>query len=190
MSNVPACSIFKEYTYPKYWLLLHVFYTSSHANKWQSVFLAFLIFRHKYQYLKSLCRSYKYSWVNKIILPNSYSENSMWLICIYMYFIKRRISLWHKNIPDKLGYDPCSITYVIRTNKSPEKKACIKTHIVSTNPCMSQAIRIMTRFLVALTYSISQEICTRFLLCCALLWLYIDWFSHIHQAYFTGTVAI
>ena len=40
------------------------------------------------------------------------------------------------------------------------------------------------------TYSISQEICTRFLLCCALLWLYISWFSHIHQAYFTGTVAI
>ena len=39
-------------------------------------------------------------------------------------------------------------------------------------------------------YSISQEICTRYLLCCALLWLYIDWFSHIHQAYFTGTVAI
>ena len=39
-------------------------------------------------------------------------------------------------------------------------------------------------------YSISQEKCTRFLLCCALLWLYIDWFSHIHQAYFTGTVAI
>ena len=26
------------------------------------------------------------------------------------------------------------------------------------------------------------------LLC--LLWLYIDWFSHIHKAYFTGTVAI
>ena len=26
--------------------------------------------------------------------------------------------------------------------------------------------------------------------CFALLWLYIDWFSHIHQAYFTGTVAI
>ena len=38
-------------------------------------------------------------------------------------------------------------------------------------------------------YSISQEICTRFLLYCALLWLYIDWFSHIHQAYFTGTSA-
>ena len=27
------------------------------------------------------------------------------------------------------------------------------------------------------------------LLCCALLWLYIDWFSQIHQAYFIGTVA-
>ena len=39
-------------------------------------------------------------------------------------------------------------------------------------------------------YSISQEICTRFLLCCALLWLYIDWFYHIYQAYFIGTVAI
>ena len=39
-------------------------------------------------------------------------------------------------------------------------------------------------------YSISQEICTRFLLCCALWWLNIDWFAHIHQAYFTGTVAI
>ena len=39
-------------------------------------------------------------------------------------------------------------------------------------------------------YSISQEMCTWLLLCCALLWLYIDWFSHIHQAYFTGTVAI
>ena len=30
---------------------------------------------------------------------------------------------------------------------------------------------------IAFMYSISQEICTRFLLCCALLWLYIDWFS-------------
>ena len=39
-------------------------------------------------------------------------------------------------------------------------------------------------------YSISQEICTRFLLCCALLGLYIDWFSHIHQAYFAGTLTI
>ena len=40
------------------------------------------------------------------------------------------------------------------------------------------------------SYSISQEICTRFLICCVLLWLYIDWFSHIHQAYFTDTAAI
>ena len=39
-------------------------------------------------------------------------------------------------------------------------------------------------------YIISKEICTRFLLCCALLCLYIDWFSHIHLDYFTGTVAI
>ena len=46
------------------------------------------------------------------------------------------------------------------------------------------------QFFITMWYSISQEICTRFLLCCALLWLYIDWFSHIHQAYFTGTVAV
>ena len=51
-------------------------------------------------------------------------------------------------------------------------------------------IRISVRRRIFNGYSISQEICTRFLLCCALLWLYIDWFSHIHQAYFTGTVAI
>ena len=28
----------------------------------------------------------------------------------------------------------------------------------------------------SIAYRISQEICTRFLLCCVLLWLYIDWF--------------
>ena len=49
---------------------------------------------------------------------------------------------------------------------------------------------LFSTYMIDLLYSISQEICTRFLLCCALLWLYIDWFSHIHQAYFTGTVAI
>ena len=31
-------------------------------------------------------------------------------------------------------------------------------------------------------YNISQEICTRFLLCCALLWLYIDWFLALWQS--------
>ena len=45
-------------------------------------------------------------------------------------------------------------------------------------------------WLIFVIYSVSQEICTRVLLCCALLWLYISWFSYIHQAYFTGTVAI
>ena len=47
----------------------------------------------------------------------------------------------------------------------------------------------LERVNIPFIYSISQEICTRFLLCCALLRLYIDWFSHIHQAYFTGTNA-
>ena len=59
--------------------------------------------------------------------------------------------------------------------------------------CMHQVNSVVAKFewcVHTRAYSISQEICTRFLLCCALLWLYIDWFSHIHQAYFTGTVAI
>ena len=57
-------------------------------------------------------------------------------------------------------------------------------HFGSTSHFIQIALKLLGR------YSISQEISTRFLLCCALLWLYIDWFSHIHQAYFTGTVAI
>ena len=41
--------------------------------------------------------------------------------------------------------------------------------------------RVFVYARMALTiHSISQEICTRFLFCCALLWLYIDWFSHWH----------
>ena len=57
-------------------------------------------------------------------------------------------------------------------------------------PCLKLASRTRSNFLIIGMYSISQEICTRFLLCRALLWLRIDWFTHIHQAYFTGTVAI
>ena len=49
---------------------------------------------------------------------------------------------------------------------------------------------LSNRFRAGAGATVSQEICTRFLLCCALLWLYIDWISHIHRAYFTGTVAI
>ena len=63
---------------------------------------------------------------------------------------------------------------------APTLESTMEQDIVTDVPC-SYKIR---------PYSISQEICTRFLLCCALLWLYIDWFYHIHQAYFTGTVAI
>ena len=66
-------------------------------------------------------------------------------------------------------------------------------HIPSTAWCHWLLIAYTSMppsYLHSVSYSISQEICTRILLCCALLWLYIDWFSHIHQAYFTGTVAI
>ena len=68
--------------------------------------------------------------------------------------------------------------------------------LIGNRPCLEDNVSCLTRYardLICLrccSYSISQEICTRFLLYCALLWLYIDWFSHIHQAYFTGIVAI
>ena len=55
----------------------------------------------------------------------------------------------------------------------------------------------MTCFILVPIYSISQEICTRFLLCFALLWLCNraimnshELFIHIHQGCFAGTVAI
>ena len=48
----------------------------------------------------------------------------------------------------------------------------------------TQIFQNVTSLSMSVMYSISQEICTRFLLCCALLWLYIDWFSHIHEAFF------
>ena len=37
-----------------------------------------------------------------------------------------------------------------------------------------QSLKLPCRISKLSSYSISQEICTRFLLCCALLWLYID----------------
>ena len=60
-------------------------------------------------------------------------------------------------------------------------------HIIASMPLKSSN---HSRTKQRVNYSISQEIRTRSLLCCGLLWLYIDWFSHIHHAYFTGTVAI
>ena len=60
-------------------------------------------------------------------------------------------------------------------------------HFVSASMCWYYwQYGIPVVLLLMDTYSISQEICTRFVLCCALLCLYIDWFSHIHQAYFTS----
>ena len=76
------------------------------------------------------------------------------------------------------------------------KISCLPSYAanVATNKIQEKnmivPLKNKTTFREVVEYSISQEICTRFLLCFALLWLYIDWFSHIHQAYFTGTVTI
>ena len=82
-----------------------------------------------------------------------------------------------KSIPDRLHWN---------------ELLCLSASLIPYYTCWSRGDAAVPGHIFAgdAGYSISQEICTRFLLCCALLWLYIDWFSHIHQAYFTGTVAI
>ena len=69
-------------------------------------------------------------------------------------------------------------TFIWKCRLYDDEWKCIWFYLIFKSPCPHQYPN-----------SISQEICTRFLLCCALLWLYIDWFSHIHRAYFTGTGA-
>ena len=59
---------------------------------------------------------------------------------------------------------------------------CIRCHVTCDMPYIYEYIhsRYISDFAlvmhVGVVYSISQEICTQLLLCCALLWLYIDWF--------------
>ena len=59
-----------------------------------------------------------------------------------------------------------------------------RMHFIHWNS-LENAIRTLAACLFMLQY-IPRNMHTVF----ALLWLYIDWFSHIHQAYFTGTVSI
>ena len=78
------------------------------------------------------------------------------------------------------------------SHKGPAMRKGFRCHNVSwlLQPRALSRIDSVFKAFFTYDYSISQEICTRFLLCCALLWLYIEWFFHIHPAYFTGTVAI
>ena len=82
----------------------------------------------------------------------------------------------------------CNVNTHSRAHCSPGARLCEQWE----HGCVNNGARLCAsaRLCRGSPVSIPQEICTRFLRCCALLWLYIDWFSHIHQAYFTGTVAI
>ena len=81
------------------------------------------------------------------------------------------------------------IFFDVSVNKLLNKKSSYQWFKMSCGLCGTNVVN--TNFHIPMAqYSISQEICTRFLLCCALLWLYIDWFSHIHQAYFTGKATL
>ena len=101
----------------------------------------------------------------------SLCEISFLLVVIHLIILWcKKQNNWGTGIDNCFVYNYCFITLVLvhrSANKHQNNTTLLWAH-----------------------YSISQEICTRFLLCCALVWLYIDWFSHIHQAYFTGTVAI
>ena len=88
---------------------------------------------------------------------------------------------WVNNrVAGDLGRHRAHYDVTVMTNNKTQRKSP-KT-LAWPGCVMSQTMKQM--------YSTSQEICTRLLLCCALLWLCTDWFTHIHQAYFTGTVAI
>ena len=90
----------------------------------------------------------------------------------------------------QVNYWDCEITLVSSPGYNELQTWIFNILLLSVISILTDKMANVVSYDVMALYSISQEICTRFLLCCALLWLYIDWFSHIHQAYFTGTVAI
>ena len=62
----------------------------------------------------------------------------------------------------------CWCVYLFLRCKWHADRWSIAEHLTALRSCIKAEWRIHT----SLNYSISQEICTRFLLCCALLWLY------------------
>ena len=134
---------------------------------------------------------------------HSLGDNMMWQIEIFFIGITKIIKLqsfwkkWHATDADKYIISG-NIWQISNQRRKHSSNICCNIinslmSVIYFHATMNLGVLNACVTLVPLTwqwYSISQEICTRFLLCCALLWLYIDWFSHIHQAYFTGTVAI
>ena len=129
-----------------------------------------------------------HGWEATLMHTNKYMVNSRKWACLVTWFCYHLIG--------NPGNKTCASSWpsfpigsdVIQQNKAQQNHV----HMSWDIQCLIHLYNgsSLTTKCIMCIYSISQEICTRFLLCCALLWLYIDWFSHIHQAYFTGTVAI
>ena len=107
--------------------------------------------------------------------------------CLYGYLVGTATVLFRPGMSRCGSVSDCRFLWF---RKSPQKTIVSDSCIVIEHVGNFIAKSLLWHHYIVGTYSISKEICTRFLLCCALLWLYIDWFSHIHQAYFTGTAAI
>ena len=80
--------------------------------------------------------------------------------------IKNTTLFVHENAYENMVYEMATILSCGRWVKIPLTKTGNFNNVIPQ--CELQQQR------TSCTYSISQEICTRFLLCCALLWLYID----------------
>ena len=166
----------------------------------------------KYLQLPNLFESWEIPLRLEIII-NYFVQHSDKPYRIYMYVFLSFVMVWFgfKIILEKIMHDGTCVMPGSLTNdflwsrwwgkrpRHPLRMRNPQFYVSGKRPigviiCLRQGkyslMRGLNRSIPERIYSISQEICTRFLLCCALLWLYIDWFSHIHQAFFTGTVAI
>ena len=128
-------------------------------------------------YLPPARNDFKFTYLGVTKWP-SWTQLDLVFIVLNKFLLKYHIS-WHSLV--LCFYVPIFQKHCTALTLCDVDAFCVGSHLGG---------EITGRKCLPFKYSISQEICTRFLLCCAFLWLYIDWWSLIHQAYFNGTVAI
>ena len=120
------------------------------------------------------------------------------MLCFYAHswvFLYRYIHIWYIIVNDKVIFLKFfrmfeHIHFVKTYFHGKQHKVMIKPYFFFSKYTCGVTILLE---LIWLLHCDSQYIARNMhtvLLWCALLWLYIDWFSHIHQVYFTGTVRL